>query len=179
MGSKGNSQPPGNRIEKWKPVSADFVSETVVPSGVGPTTFTTLKGEQSLYRFGRVNFGEQQCWFPQDVYLAAQAYARKHSGAGTSGEAMRRYFRQVLAVSLDWNDFSRLNVLHLPAGVQISAWESTIAPQPEVSKKEFERVGRSGSAASAPILTGGAPQYWLWPVPDWFETKPDFLKENI
>ena len=151
-----------------------FFAQTIETSGVGETSHVRLKGPLTLHRFGSIDFREPQCWFGADEYARALAHARRGSTrSGGYGDAMIRYLRRRLAVRLDWNDLVSFWSLHLPEGVAVDAFRSLIRAQPLAT----EPPGRVPLAAGAmPTLSGGAVQYWLFPVPAWIEHRPEFLK---
>jgi hypothetical protein len=168
-----------NRLARSKPLTAELYAETILTSGVAEPTFIAIKGPLTLCRFGRVNFGEMQCWFTQDEYLQANDRANALLGAGTSySSTLRGKLRDRLAIRLDWNDMAKLSFLHLPADVRVEAFISVVKAQPLISEHDSSKGKRRSSKMpnQIPFLRGGGTQYWLLPVAAWLETQPPFLK---
>jgi len=168
------------RLNRSKPITPDFFCNTIGPSGSTATKFITICGPMSIYRFGRINFGESQRWFTEELFKEATEVARKSTlNGGHYGNTIREYIREKTAVCLDWNDFTSFNAMHIPSNVKIPAFTSIIKDQPIVSEKEIDRAGKSKKGITLSSFSGGAYQLWLFPVPDWIDIKPDFLKTNI
>lgn len=169
-----------DRVARSKAITSSFYVDTIEKSGGSETLYTQIQGPVSIYRFGRINFGEAQCWFTQDLLLEATAFARISSeNQGHFGDSIRFYIRNKTAVCLDWNDFCRFSAMHVPPNVMLPAFTSIIKGQPKISLEEVRRVHKAKDHVTTSMLHGGAVQYWLWPVPDWIDLKPSFLKENI
>lgn len=92
--------------------------------------------------------------------------------------AFRQHIREKSAISFDWNDLTIFNAMHIPEGIRLNAFISAAGKQPYVSGKEFERLKKT-IPKNIRELSGGATQFWLWPIPDWIHTQPDFLRKNI
>jgi hypothetical protein len=167
-----------SKLAQSRPLTPQLFADTILPSGT-ESTFVVLKGPLTLGRFGRINFGEMQCWFDHEEFLRAteRAKASQKSG-GSNSSALREVLRDRLAIRLDWNDMSRLSFLHLPANARVEAFKSVVKAQPLISEHDARLAKRSPAKMpdQIPFLRGGGTQYWLLPVPAWFETKPMFLK---
>lgn len=165
------------RLARSKGLTPEFFVGTIAPSGTEPN-LVFLRGPLTLCRFGRVNFGEMQCWFTHEEYGSAVAKADEASASGGShSSTLREVLRDRLAIRLDWNDMGSLSFLHLPDGVGVEAFKSLVKAQPLVSAHDASTSsGVSRVPVQVPFLRGGGVQYWLIPQPAWLERRPRFLK---
>jgi hypothetical protein len=160
------------RLKRSKGVTPESFAD-MRKTGTGDETHEAIVGPATLHRFGYVNFGETQWWFRDDEFQRARAKANADVAAGGSyNDTLRRVLRERLAIALDWNDLAIYNALHLPDGVRVEAFVSTVAPQPLV----VADGGRIRRTEPVPSLGGGGKQIWLFPVPAWINTRPAFLK---
>jgi len=151
-----NGQSPEQKARQLaQEVTGAFVGTPEAVEFVGPKRFLRAAGPQNSVFGG-------SWWFEEKVLIDLEnAASRVPLSARPRSNLIQRGLREKLAVSVDWNPFSEMWILELPAGERVTGLAGRTAFQPIFSVKHPLHDSKQ-------ILSGGGIQiYFLVKNPLW------------